>query len=315
MHTRIRIMCSVIVLLTLLTSAGLYGAEIVGTVRLEVKSTVDGSSQPSDFVPAEGTEPRPMLVFLHSWSNGLDVFDYAPWPELCKKRNWHLLMPDFRGANDNPQACGSKAARQDVLDAVDAVCKKYPVDEQRIYLAGTSGGGHMAMVMAAEAPERWRAVSAWVGISDLAAWHAESKAANRKYWKGIEGIVGGAPGSSPAVDRELHYRSPVHHIASAKDLALDLNAGVNDGYTGSVPIHHTLDVFNVIAKARGVQGIGPEAMRQLSERQLEAFADTEETVCDRKIYLRRHVGPCRVTIFEGGHEQLPEAAMAWFDEH
>jgi len=35
----------------------------------------------------------------------------------------------------------------------------------------------------------------------------------------------------------------------------------------------------------------------------------------REIFLRRRVGNARVTIFEGAHEGLAEAAVAWFEAH
>ena len=35
----------------------------------------------------------------------------------------------------------------------------------------------------------------------------------------------------------------------------------------------------------------------------------------RAIYLRRAAGAARVTIFEGGHEILPDAALAWLEQH
>jgi hypothetical protein len=31
--------------------------------------------------------------------------------------------------------------------------------------------------------------------------------------------------------------------------------------------------------------------------------------------LRRFAGKARVTIFEGGHESIPEAAIAWLEQH
>jgi hypothetical protein len=35
----------------------------------------------------------------------------------------------------------------------------------------------------------------------------------------------------------------------------------------------------------------------------------------RGIHLRRMAGRSRVTIFEGGHEGIPEAAVAWLALH
>ena len=224
-----------------------------GIEAIEVESTLGDGTQPCSLLNPGGEAPRPLLVFLHTWSTGYDNFDWTPWREEAEKRGWLVLVPHYQGPNCRPEACASARARQDILDAVDYVCAHYPVDKARIYLAGVSGGGHMSMVMAAHAPERWTAVSAWAGISDLAAWHKECVEKGRKYAGDIEAVAGGAPGSSDAVDRELYFRSPVHHLAAAKDLPLDLNTGIHDGHTGSVPIHHTLDAFNAVARCQGAK--------------------------------------------------------------
>ena len=61
--------------------------------------------------------------------------------------------------------------RQDILDAVDWVLKRYPVDEKRIYLTGTSGGGHMSMLMAGRPRALRRRASASSAVF-AAAWLA-----------------------------------------------------------------------------------------------------------------------------------------------
>jgi poly(3-hydroxybutyrate) depolymerase len=278
---------------------------------IEVPSTIDGTMQPCVFIPAQGDEPRPLLVFLHPWSHGCNTFKSDDWHAEAKAHNWYFLGPHFRGPNKRPEACASPEARQDILDAVAYVCAQYAVDETRVYLAGASGGGHMAMVMAAHAPKRWTAVSAWCGISDLAAWHAESKAAGRHYHEDVAAVVGGAPGSSPEVDEQLRYRSPVHHMAKARDLPVDLSTGIHDGHTGSVPIHHTIDAFNVIAQARRDAPVSPEETATLSEEKPLETQEEQDATYGGAIYLRRYSGPSRVTIFEGGHEGLPKPAFAW----
>jgi len=282
---------------------------------IEVTSSVDGAIQPCVFIPATGDEPRPLLVFLHPWSHGCDTFDSDDWHAEAKAQNWHFLGPHFRGPNKRPEACASPEARQDILDAVARVCASYPVDETRVYLAGGSGGGHMTMVMAAHAPQRWTAASAWCGISDLAAWHAETKAAGRHYYKDVAAVVGGAPGSSPEVDEQLRFRSPVHHMAAAKNLPMDLSTGIHDGYSGSVPIHHTIDPFNVIAKARNDDLVSAEEIATLSAEKPLDTEEEQDPTYERAVYLRRYSGPSRVTIFEGGHEGLPKPAFAWLKRH
>lgn len=281
---------------------------------LEIVSTADASVQRSLFWPCEASDPRPLLVVLHWWSASIDTYDPAPWLQEAAARKWHLLLPDFRGPNLRPEACGSKLARQDILDAVDHVIATYRVDEARIYLAGESGGGHMAMVMAAETPNRWAAVSEWSGISDLAAWHAETKAAGRRYWENIEAVAGGAPGSSKETDKTLHYRSPVHFLGRTDLPPIDFNTGIRDGHEGSVPVHHTVDTFNIVARTLGGELVDAATLEALSSRTAPVLSKKDPTY-GRDLYLRRKAGASRVTIFEGGHEGLPAAACAWLALH
>ena len=122
--------------------------------RLEVSiPRADGSEQPAFVMLPRGFEAdgreRPLLVSLHSWSFGYEQRreDLEP---VTMAEGWIYLFPDFRGRNDNPSACGSELAQQDILDAVEWAKREYPVDESRIYLVGTSGGGHMTLLMAAK---------------------------------------------------------------------------------------------------------------------------------------------------------------------
>ena len=159
--------------------------------EIEVVSTIDGSPEKCLFYYPEGEICAPLAVGLHTWS--YDRFnqenDMLPF---CAKRKWALLLPEFRGPNldGNPrafQACASLKARQDVLDAVSFVKRACGIDSSNIFLLGGSGGGHMALMMAAYAPKLWKGVSSWVPITDLAAWRTQ----NPNYQRHVEACCGG----------------------------------------------------------------------------------------------------------------------------
>lgn len=292
--------------------------ELPALAEIRVPNRADGTMQPSLMWAPEAAQrqPTPLLVFLHSWSGNYRQKNDA-WRREAAVRGWIYLHPDFRGENDTPAACGSPLARQDILDAIDFVSARYKVDPSRIYLAGVSGGGHMAMLMAARHPERFSAVSAWVGISDLAAWyrfHCKEDQPQR-YARMLLGCCGGPPGASAAVDAEYRARSPLFHLAGAKELPLDLNAGVNDGHEGSVPVSQTLRAFNAVAAAGGHPTITEAEIEQLvTQRRLAQPRATDggtDAAYGRELRLRRTAGAARVTIFEGGHEGLAPAAAAW----
>ena len=109
-------------------------------------------------------------------------------------------------------------------------------------------------------------------------------------------------------------RSPVTYLARAKGVALDINAGITDGHNGSVPISHSLEAFNLLAAAKD----------RLSAKQITEFVRTakvpqsindavpvDKTYGAKRVLFRRQSGTARVTIFQGGHEIIPAAALHW----
>ncbi|HWQ55950.1 MAG TPA: alpha/beta fold hydrolase [Bryobacteraceae bacterium] len=288
-------------------------------IQVEIPSTEDGARQPALlYVPPGGSRPAvPLLVFLHSWSA-----DYRTSEALkealdeCRERGWAFLSPDFRGPNNRPEACASKLAVQDVLDAVAFARKRARIDGRRIYLLGGSGGGHMALIMSSRAPRTWAAVSAWVPITNLAAWYASSKASGTRYYRMLEQCCGGAPGT-PGTALEYRARSPLFSLARARSVRIAIDAGIRDGHEGSVPITHSLLAFNELARANGFEG------RMLSPGEIDEFTASarvpqslrgeveDERGRKHKVLFRRTAGPVRLTIFDGAHTIDVRTGVNW----
>jgi hypothetical protein len=156
-------------------------------------------------------------------------------------------------------------------------------------------------------------VSAWVPITDLRAWYYECRKAGRRYANDIVKSCGGIPDSNAHVDIEYKKRSPITYLHRATHLPLDINAGITDGHTGSVPISHSLRAFNLVASEKD----------RISEEEIEYFAEKAQVpphlkkpLADpaygkRSPLFRRTSGKARVTIFDGGHEIVYEAALTW----
>ncbi len=286
--------------------------------EVTIASSADGTDQPSLYLAPKSPikVPVPLLVYLHSWSSDYHQ-DNIGWLKEAAARGWLFIQPNFRGQNDTPQACGSKLARQDILDAIEWMQSKYHVDTRRIYLAGSSGGGHMTMLMAGHHPDRFSAASAWVGIGDLAEWYRFHTKDGQpgKYADDILKSLGGPPGTSKEIDNEYRDRSPQFHIRNAVSLPLDIAAGVTDGHTGSVPIQHSLFVYNELANAQKLPLVSELEIDELwTDQKMSNPGPSDRGVdptYEREILLRRTAGKCRVTIFDGGHEGLPHAGCEW----
>jgi pimeloyl-ACP methyl ester carboxylesterase len=286
-----------------------------GVTELRIRSTADGSDQPALTWSPTGEEARPLLVGLHTWGGDYrQTSNGAVFARWCMAQGWHFVFPQFRGPNRTPEALGSDLAVQDIADAVAHLRRTQPVDADRIYLIGASGGGHMAMLMAGRHPDLWAGVSAWVGISDVAAWHAEHLKEGHpdNYARNIEAALGGPP-DTPERLAEARRRSPLSWLHGARGVNLDLHHGLHDGRTGSVPFRHSLLAFNAAA----------DESDRLDPTEIETFyasqtrpsgwpaAAADPLYGNIALHFRRESGQVRVTIFEGGHEILYTPGLNW----
>lgn len=204
--------------------------------EIYVKSTMDGTMQPSLFYRADGAEKRPLLVGLHTWSADRfnQIHNMLPYAEMY---HFHLLLPEFRGPNKttNPIctfACGSDHAKQDIIDAIEYCVAEGCVDTDNIFLLGASGGGHMAMLMAGFRPDYFKAIGAFVGITDLKKWSEE----NLKYREHIFACCNND-------EEEMRKRSPMTYVDTIAKSNIKIFHGKNDP---SVPVSHSIRMFHAI---------------------------------------------------------------------
>lgn len=285
-----------------------------GVSEIQIVSSLDQSPQLAlTWSPEMDDRERPLLVGLHTWGgNHLQASNGRTYMQWCMDRGWHFVYPNFRGPNKTPQAMGSDFAVQDVVDAVEHLKKTKRVDTQRIYLIGVSGGGHMAMLMAGRHPEIWAGVSAWCGISDVAAWYAEhlKNGMADGYAKNIEQSLGGVPSLDP-FKAEAHKRSPLTHLSRASLVPLDLNHGIHDGRTGSVPFRHSLLAYNAVSNDPLAQA---DILAYYETQQRPAHwpePEVDELYGLKKVLFRAQSNNTRVTLFEGGHEILYLPSLNW----
>jgi dipeptidyl aminopeptidase/acylaminoacyl peptidase len=285
--------------------------------KITYLSSADNTRQPMMFYKPQSEEPRPLLVGLHSWSEGYQQEESVIYAEWSIANNWVFIHPHFRGPNVKPQTTGSELVIKDVLSAIDYAKENARVDEQRIYAVGWSGGGHLGLLLAGRAPEIWAGVSAWVPISDLNAWYEQSRRLGTRYVSEIAASCGGRPAGDTAAAKECRKRSPLSYLEKARAVPIDINHGIHDGHgKNSVPISQSLLAFNMLAAPKG----------RFTEKEIEYFtreakvpphlrsAAPESSPGGLKILFRRQSAHVRITVFDGGHEKNTEAAVRWLNQ-
>lgn len=290
--------------------------------KITYKSKLDSSMQPALVWGAEGDQKRPLAVCLHTWSYNIERF-YEDYLAKCQERNWHFIYPLFRGPNWTPEACGSDLVVSDLACAVAYMKENYNVDEDRIYLVGGSGGGHASLLMAGRHPELFTAIASYCPISDIAAWYKETyekkqPSTERDYDDHIFDACGGNPLTDEKAAAEAKHRSPLTWLENAKGkVILDIETGIHDGHTGSVPISHALRAFNAVADEKdriAEEDIAFMVKNQEVPEHLRFEGSDAAYGANHKVLLRRESGMVRMTLFEGTHEILTSCAFGFLSK-
>lgn len=117
---------------------------------------------------AKGTEPRPAMLFLHGgFSFAVEDWDQA---QPYRDAGFVVLMPGLRGENGLPgQYSMFYHEVEDVLAAAEVLAGRPGVDDRRVFVAGHSVGGTLAM-LAAMLSDRFRAAASFSGSPEQQSW-------------------------------------------------------------------------------------------------------------------------------------------------
>lgn len=142
-----------------------------------IKSTLDAGGLDRTyelFIPSEGKTagPCPLVVVLHGADGcGAAMREFLGFNRLAERDGFMILYPDASGPlwNDGRVDLNSPSYRNSI-DDVDFITRlvAYIVDQhggdpERVYMAGFSNGGMMALRMGLEAPEMIAAVASVSG--------------------------------------------------------------------------------------------------------------------------------------------------------
>jgi predicted esterase len=287
--------------------------------EISIPRETEEPDQPALWYHSGSAEKKPLLLVLHSWSADYLQHYAIPYAAFAEKNDWIFLHPNYRGQFNNEDATGSEKAVRDVLDALDYARKQAPVDENRIYLAGYSGGAMMSLIMIGRYPEQFTAALAWVPVYDLNDWYrtvAQSPHGYAaRYKSDIETSCGGNPDTDDQAKDECGKRSPSAYLAGArgKGVQVFLSGGIQDHF---VPPSHAVRAFNDLADEdhkisesdyrfldetgtlpEGLQGHGEEN-RFFEEAGLP-------------VVFKRTSGNATLFLFEGGHDIVYNAGLQW----
>ncbi len=161
--------------------------------------------------PGAGQEKKPAVLFLH----GGFAFDLRDWDQVQPflDAGYVVMIPMLRGENGQPGSFSLFYDEvDDVMAAADVLAKLSYVDAQRIYVAGHSAGGTLALLAAMTSP-RFRAAASFSGSPDQFMWAATNQ---RNMVPFDAGGIGEFADRDPAAQREFQMRSPLAFAESFK---------------------------------------------------------------------------------------------------
>jgi hypothetical protein len=207
----------------------------------------------------------------------------------------------------------------DIDDAIAYAMEHSKVNINEIHIIGGSGGGYATLLAYMKTKYPVKTFSAWVPISNLIDWYYETKSREPKHSLDIAKATTGLElkESNYFLDeQEAQKRSPVFMttpVESRKTSKLYIYAGVHDGYTGSVPITHSIKMYNKV-----VADFDKGALQSMvsNDKTIElltyrrALKSLNAFIGGRQIHFRaEYLNMVQLTIFEGGHESLSDIAL------
>jgi poly(hydroxyalkanoate) depolymerase family esterase len=242
------------------SDAGLQSDAGVRTAPLETGflaaelSTPFGHRPYKLFVPpALPTGPRPLLVMLHGCTQDPD--DFATGTRMNELAGQHglLVLYPMQRSSDNPSRCWNWFRPADqtreggepalLAELTRHVMRQYPVDADRVYVAGLSAGAAMAGILVREFPDLYAAAGMHSGLAAGAA---------RDVGSALAAMHGRARPTAPP--REL--RSPVPVIvfhgdkdrtvvpANAEHIIASHRVGAASSRRGSHGRHYTVTTYD-----------------------------------------------------------------------
>lgn len=292
---------------------------------VEIPSSMDGELQRA-YIHTASKPGQPLVVSLHSWSATYQQQDRLLPDVLAKDLNY--IRPDFRGPNKTPKAMVSDYVISDIDDAIRYAVEHTGANPSQVHIIGASGGGMATLACYMKSSFDAASYSAWVPVSDIEEWYYESLGRKAVY---ADHIMMAAGKDGRLDTEELRRRSPLYAAFPKERRAgrpLYIFAGIHDGYTGSVPIIHSINMYNrlvgelkyrtanmdkIMVKAEKDRDlVSRQCIIDLVSRRYNPSADSSRTVLGRQVWYSNVYRDISLVIFEGKHEQIAGALNVIF---
>ena len=274
--------------------------------HIKIKSALDKNIQNAYIYKAKNKN-RPLIISLHTWSNTYKQYD--PLANFAKENDINYIHPDFRGANWTPDACCSEKAINDIDDSIQYMIDNAQINKDNITVLGASGGGYATLCIYFKTKHKIMRFLSWVPITELQDWYVESKIRGKSF---AEDIYKCTNSSQNVLNfEEVKKRSPVYFDLNSNtfpDSKLYIYAGIHDGFTGSVPITHSINIYNEILKkddANRELMVQEENIKYMLANKSSSSLNYRK-IEGRKIFYQREYKNVSLTIFDGSHEMLLE---------
>jgi predicted esterase len=262
---------------------------------------------------------KPLLLVLHSWSDDYLQHYGIPYGVFAVKNDWILMHPNFRGPFNNAEATASEKAVRDVLEALEYARAHAPVDGERIYLAGFSGGAMMSLIMTGRYPDKFSAAVIWVPVYDLNDWYARLVPSPLRYTiqygADIEASCGGNPLVEAAAKAECARRSPSAYLADArgKGVRFYISGGLQDPF---VPPSHAIRAFNdLVAEEHRISETDYRFIDENKALPENLAGDVRPHPLFEEaglpVVLTRTANDATLILFDGGHDIAYNAGLEW----
>ncbi len=289
------------------------------TVKTKTKSwpdsAIDIETHPGHrayFVKSTQNAPAPLIVDLHPWNESYSNDQYALVYQVLEK-NWNYIHPDFGGPNDNPKACCSDFAMNDIDLSIDYAIKEASVDTNKIIVLGVSGGGYATLQYSLKTRHKIHQFQAWCPISNLIDFYYQPKGAYGCISEDILKCTGSTREKLNLI--ECKRRSPLYVLKEQNFNVLNLNMQIFVGVKDPIiSITQSVEYYNELVKKMGTEYfkslVSDKELLEMMNLKENALRHSNDNLLDgQRIVLEKKVNGIRLVVFTGGHDLLKPQAI------